>query len=388
MKPQCIHGSQKTPKLRLSHSHKVPKTRIRVFNAFHSSTRFFVLLGKPSYNYCVWSLLKYCAVFLFICVHADTGMTPSVKTTNIAVFANKYPPLTNEEIHVLQAAQLAILTHCPKDTQCFFIDPRDVLDDPKKFASFLEKCALWTGPMLAQDTQALLDALSPHISPPPLTLSFSNNSALSQQGVLPLGPSPLRDISTVLQALYKHRTVSTILVLAPTKWADLTIQKCVKHIRTGRVFFFFYNLPSQETTEDLERVIHASGPDTLFAPFGDMATLELLTASISFISKHIGLRPFIVGTSSWTQSFLTDLTLIGSLYTSLPLSKKGRAFRKHFQEVFGSTPLNIAITAYDTLCVAFERLENGPQDTHQTCRGTLSLEGTHAHYHTILKTPG
>lgn len=327
-------------------------------------------------------------LFLLTCgiAHASATHTAPEASQNIAVFVRKYPPLSNEENHLLQATQLAILSHCPEQTTCFFIDPRDVEHNPKKFAPFLSECVAWVGPMLADETRNLINALAPLIPKMPAFFSFSNNTGLLAHGVIPMGPSPLHDIPAMLHNMHDH-VVHTVLVLAPRKWAQQTTDMIVKHIHGVKVFFFFYDQTLEDSTsEELEMFLRACAPDALFAPFGDIATLELLSGSISFISNHVGLKPFVMGTSSWSQGFLTDLSLIGALYTKLPLSPKGVAFKKEFQELFGLQPPNIAITAYDALCVAFTTAQQGHQDTHETCRGMLSLTPQGAFYHPKVQT--
>ena len=311
---------------------------------------------------------------------------PPASSQSIAVFAHKYPPLSNEASHLLQALQLTVLSHCPENITCFFIDPRDVVKNPKKFAPFLARCSAWVGPMLAEETLNVVNALAPLIPQFPGFFSFSNNSGLLAHAVTPLGPSPLHDIPVVLRAMHTH-VVQSVLVLAPRRWAEQTTNMVVKHMNAVKVFFFFYDQkPPAEMTEELEQALRTYGPDTLFAPFGDITTLELLSNSISFISNHVGLKPFVVGTSSWSQGFLTDLSLIGALYTKLPLSQKGLEFQKEFHHLFGVQPPNIAITACDALCVAFTTAKDGPQDSLETCRGTLSLTPEGAFYHPKVQT--
>jgi len=328
-------------------------------------------------------MAKHFALTIFFCIGC---MIHAQSPQNIAILVHKNQPLSTEEQQVITALELAIIHTYPENVQCLFIDPRDIIARPMECLATLQKCPTWIGPITYKDTLGVHEALQHFMVTPKHFLSFSNNTDLSQYGIIPMGPSPIHDVACLLEKMSSQH-IHTVLVLIPHRWLTHILRSLIKQNASLSFFFFDYDHNiSPKMYEQLFQTIRACNPDTILAPFGDIATLELLSMSIAFIDQHVGLRPFIIGSSSWTRHFHTDMSLRGALYTSLPLTPQGKKFQKDFKSVTNRNASSIALTAYNTALIALSIKDDLPQ-TIQSIRGPITISDDHTiAYQPSIKT--
>ncbi|MCY4414497.1 MAG: hypothetical protein OXC30_05930 [Alphaproteobacteria bacterium] len=295
---------------------------------------------------------------------------------HIGVFLHKntFPSLADKQ--VFQATQLACLEHENADVTCHFIDLEEFCAHPHDFKDVLLQTAVWIGPRRSEEAIKLLQTCKRVFKITPPILSFSNNPSLKKLGARPIGPSPLMEIALLMPTAYEHFS-HRVLVFTPRPWSAATIAAVVTQAQQGSFYFFTYDSNDlANATKQLHDALKQCSPNVFLVPFGDNTTLQLMSEALAFMTKKVGIKPLILGTSAWNDEFLNDVSLRGAIRSDIPLTTKGKKFVKTFQKLFHEKPLSVAITAYDTTHIAIEMLQNGAQCsdyTFQTCRGKIEL---------------
>ena len=102
-------------------------------------------------------------------------------------------------------------------------------------------------------------------------------------------------------------------------------------------------------------------------------SFECLIEAIGATSSYTNMMPYIAGTSLWGDEFLSDTALQKAFKVKYPQTKKLFEFQSTFQNNFDESPSALAITAYDSLCVALSLVSDPEQISFQTCRGNITL---------------
>ena len=185
----------------------------------------------------------------------------SCSTKKVAVFVNhKKTPSA-----VMNALQIASITKAPEDISCLFFNTEDIIRNPDQYRDILSECNAWVGPVHAYETKDLLASIN--LPSPPVFLSFSNNLALLQENVFPLGPSPLLELLHVFEDMRKHCLCRVLVLLSETSLDQVLPFFLNSNLNVSFLFFVYPKEITNELKEDLCRSLKIFSPDAIVAPF-------------------------------------------------------------------------------------------------------------------------
>ena len=218
-------------------------------------------------------------------------------------------------------------------------------------------------------------------------LSLSNNSDVGGSGVFTMGYTPQSQGFGIVRIM-KYLQIENAIAIIPQNKFGSGVESGLSSADWGQINrVYYYNPELQDFKPLIERIVEEKQEkpfDAIILPDSNVDNVKIISSQLSFYEAFNPLdkgdkKVFLIGGLGWFKigDVYKEPGLLNGYYLSSPQNKSLNEFKNEYKSIYGHTPHNLAVLAYDMTALAIigANAEN-PQAKIMQEKGFKGISGT------------
>ena len=218
-------------------------------------------------------------------------------------------------------------------------------------------------------------------------LSLSNNADMSSSGIFTMGYTPQSQGYGIVRIM-KYLNIENAIALIPQNKFGSNVESGLSSADWGTINRVYYYKPKLQNFKKLVEKIVADKEenpfDAIILPDSNADNIKILSSQLSFYEAFNPLdkgdkKVFLIGGLGWFKidNVHKEPGLLNGYYLSAPQKKSLIEFKDEYKKIYGHTPHNLAVLAYDMTALAITASMNeNPQAKVMQEKGFTGISGT------------